>query len=183
VHPKEGRATGCALARGDRRIFLEAVDGGCGSVRPASHIAIATQDASGTAPDDLTERPLVEPLVRPSERGSLLNPHRDGSAPVRLEAGTRLVGTPMASCAANALHRSVVVLDRPAPDVVSAYVRQWRARAGAEPTPDAMYVTEDNGRRLTAGGLGEAGGDEWTIDVIEEDGVPTYGLIQSSTDP
>jgi hypothetical protein len=148
-----------------------------------SHLAITTEDTSGSPLSQFTERPLVEsPAPRP-KRGRLLNPNGWHAAPVRLEAGSRLVGTPMASCETNALHRSVVVLDRRAPDVVSAYVRQWRAQAGPTSTPDAVAIAVESGHRLTVGGVDEAGGDGWTIHVVEEDGVPTYGLIESSTDP
>ena len=44
------------------------MDGGCGSVRPASHVAIDTQDTSGTALDNLAERPLVEDVGHGAER-------------------------------------------------------------------------------------------------------------------
>jgi hypothetical protein len=173
----------CTLTRGDRRIRLAELDGGCGSVPGMSHIAITAEDTSGSALSRFTEEPLVEPAATRDESGTLLNPNGWRAAPVRLEAGSRLVGTPMASCEANGLHRSVVVLDRPATDIVSAYVRQWRAEAGPAASPDVMSIAEEDGHRLLVGGVDEAGGDNWTIHVIEEDGIPAYGLIESSTDP
>jgi hypothetical protein len=75
---------------------------------------------------------------------------------------------------------SVLVLDAPVDEVVEQYARQW-TRWSRSPG----HVTERSvgEAHLTDLWTDVAGGDMWNLLVVEEPGRPTFGLVDTGTDP
>lgn len=141
--------------------------------------AVATETTSpGSSPPSTTDRPPSLPGP-----GDLLNPADEGTyAPVYLVPGSVLAGPPMVSCEYGVvpMHWSVIALERPADEMVDAYGRQF-AENGREPT--IITKATRGSTRLTTAELDQAGGDKWYLTVAEQDGQPTWALIETNTDP
>jgi hypothetical protein len=138
---------------------------------------------AGPATTGSIPRPVPPPDPSPSlpQDGDLLNPRDDGViAPVRLLPGSQLVGRPFVSCVEWPYAAAVVAITGGLDEVVDTYADQFARQSGERAVIRSAQL---GGRRVTSVIGSQAGGDSWSLTIVDHNGQPTFGLVETSTDP